>query len=170
MPIDINLLRAEKGGDPEAIKKSQRERFADETLVDQVIEIDEQWRKSNYKMETFKFEFNKLNKEIADKKKASKGQDKCEDLVEKSKAMKKDIEDQLADAEKLDKARNAKLNLIGNVVHGEVPIFKNEDNNEVIHKWGEIPDIKVEDDAKTLGKLHHNQIMDLLNILEMERG
>ena len=83
--------------------------------------------------------------------------------------MEKDIEDQLADAKKLDKARNAKLNLIGNVVHGQVPAFKDEDNNEVIHKWGVTPDIKVGDNAKTLGKLHHNQIMDLLNILETER-
>lgn len=48
MPIDINLLRKEKGGDPEKVKQSQKNRFADETLVDQVIELDEAWRKSNY--------------------------------------------------------------------------------------------------------------------------
>ena len=168
MPIDINLLRAEKGGDPELVKKSQRERFADETLVDQVIELDEQWRKSNYKWETLKMEFNKLNKEIADKKKASKGQDKCEDLVEKSKAMKKDIEDQLADADKLDKQRNSKLNLIGNIVGPEVPVFKDEEQNAVVKKWGDVPELEV--DGKTLGKLHHHEIMNLLGILEMERG
>ena len=33
-------------------------------------------------------EFGKINKEIADKKKASKGKDQCEDLVEKSKEKK----------------------------------------------------------------------------------
>jgi seryl-tRNA synthetase len=42
-------------------------------LVDQVIELDEQWRKSNYQTESLKMEFNKVNKEIGDKKKASKG-------------------------------------------------------------------------------------------------
>jgi len=62
MPIDIKLLRVEKGDDPEKlkasqesierVKKSQRDRFADETLVDQVIDLDEQWRKANYQMET----------------------------------------------------------------------------------------------------------------------
>ncbi len=51
MPIDIKLLRVEKGDDQEKIKasqesiervkKSQRDRFADETLVDQVIDLDE---------------------------------------------------------------------------------------------------------------------------------
>ena len=82
MPIDINLLRKEKGHDPEKVKQSQRERFADETLVDQVIELDELWRKANYKMETIKMEFNSINKEIGKRKKESKGQDKCEDLME----------------------------------------------------------------------------------------
>ena len=103
MPIDINLLRKEKGGDPELVKKSQRERFADETLVDQVIALDDQWRKSNYKWETLKMEFGKINKEIADKKKASKGQDKCEDLLAKSGDIKKGVEEKKQLAVDLDK-------------------------------------------------------------------
>ena len=34
--LDINLLRAEKGGNPDLVRESQRRRFADVTLVDQV--------------------------------------------------------------------------------------------------------------------------------------
>ena len=62
MPIDIKLLRVEKSDDPEKVKasqeniervkKSQKDRFADETLVDQVIDLDDQWRKANYQMES----------------------------------------------------------------------------------------------------------------------
>jgi seryl-tRNA synthetase len=62
MPIDIKLLRVEKGDDAEKVKasqeaiervrKSQRDRFADETLVDQVIDLDDQWRKANYEAES----------------------------------------------------------------------------------------------------------------------
>lgn len=37
MPIDINLIRT----NADAVKKSQRDRFKDETLVDQVVELDE---------------------------------------------------------------------------------------------------------------------------------
>lgn len=84
-------------------------------------------------------EFNKLNKEIGDQKKASKGQDKCEDLVNKSKEIKAAVDAQKLEAEDLDKQRNAKLNLIGNIVSDLVPIFKEEDFNEVKTKWGEIP-------------------------------
>ena len=34
--LDINLLREEKGGNPEIVRESQRRRFADVSLVDQV--------------------------------------------------------------------------------------------------------------------------------------
>ena len=85
MPIDINLLRTEKGGKPDDVKKSQKNRWADETLVDAVLELDDKWRKSNYKMETLKMDFGKTNKAIALRKKESKGTDKCEDLVAVSK-------------------------------------------------------------------------------------
>lgn len=61
-------------------------------------------------------EFGKINKEIADKKKASKGQDKCEDLVEKSKEVKTKIEEQKVAADELAKKRTDKLNIIGNIV------------------------------------------------------
>ncbi len=36
MPIDINLLRVDRGGDPELVRESQRRRFAPVELVDQV--------------------------------------------------------------------------------------------------------------------------------------
>ena len=58
MPIDINLLRVEAGipyswkynfiyigGEPEKIKKSERERFRDDKVIDEIIEIDVKWRK-----------------------------------------------------------------------------------------------------------------------------
>jgi hypothetical protein len=44
MPIDINLLREEKGGNPDLVRESQRRRHADVGLVDVVIELDKRWR------------------------------------------------------------------------------------------------------------------------------
>ena len=71
-------------------------------------------------------------------------------------------------AVELDKQRTAKLGLIGNVLSDKCPVFKDEDNNVVVKEWGTIPDIEV--DGKTLGKLHHHEVMDLLGIVELERG
>ena len=45
MPIDINLFRVYKGGDPEKVRESQRRRFSDPAVVDRVIALDEEWRK-----------------------------------------------------------------------------------------------------------------------------
>ena len=44
MPIDINELRDYKGGDPLKWKKYMEQRFKDASLVDQVLELDAQWR------------------------------------------------------------------------------------------------------------------------------
>lgn len=46
--LDINLFRVKKGYNPEIICESQRRRFANAELVDEVIGLDEEWRKRNY--------------------------------------------------------------------------------------------------------------------------
>ena len=42
--LDINLFREEKGHNPEIIRESQRRRFANVELVDEVIKLDKEWR------------------------------------------------------------------------------------------------------------------------------
>ena len=41
MPSDINLLRVSRGGNPELVRQSQRNRFASVELVDEVIALDD---------------------------------------------------------------------------------------------------------------------------------
>lgn len=45
MVLDLDLFRADKGGNPDMLRENQRKRFKDPGLVDKVIEFDEQWRK-----------------------------------------------------------------------------------------------------------------------------
>ena len=45
MVLDIELFRADKGGDPAKIKENQAKRFSDVTLVDRIVEHDTAWRK-----------------------------------------------------------------------------------------------------------------------------
>ncbi len=44
--IDINLLRADKGGNVQAVKESQRKRAGEKgvALVDEVLLLDEEWK------------------------------------------------------------------------------------------------------------------------------
>lgn len=53
--LDINLFREEKGGNPEKIRESQRRRFANVDLVDEVIELDKVWRQRNYLITNIKY-------------------------------------------------------------------------------------------------------------------
>lgn len=75
MPIDINLFRSEKGGDPELVRKSEAMRCRDGKLVDEVIEIDGEWRKRRHELNQLNKELGLISKEISKKKKESKGQD-----------------------------------------------------------------------------------------------
>ena len=55
MVLDIDKFRPEKGGDPELVKKNQRERFADETMVDKIVQADEKWRRGKLRHTTSVF-------------------------------------------------------------------------------------------------------------------
>ncbi len=45
MVLSLDLFRADKGGYPDAIRKSQKDRYKDPKVVDKIIDLDEQWRK-----------------------------------------------------------------------------------------------------------------------------
>ena len=45
MVLDIELFRADKGGDPQKVHENQAKRFKDVKLVDKVVEADTRWRK-----------------------------------------------------------------------------------------------------------------------------
>ena len=45
MVLDLDLFRADKGGDPEKIRENQGKRYKDATVVDKIIEVDTKWRK-----------------------------------------------------------------------------------------------------------------------------
>jgi len=48
MVLDLELFRADKGGDPSKIRENQAKRYKDVTLVDKVVEHDTAWRKSRF--------------------------------------------------------------------------------------------------------------------------
>lgn len=55
--LDINLFREEKGHNPEIIRESQRRRFADVELVDQIIALDKEWRSRKCIIPGFEYHF-----------------------------------------------------------------------------------------------------------------
>ena len=167
MGLDINLFRVDKGGNPDLIKESIKRRFQDPKIVDEIIEMDQQWRKLRFDTDQANKVINQIQGVISQKKKESKGADPCTEEIAKSKEAEKD-RDLLEKKEKefyhiLEK----KVNTVGNLVHDSVPIDNNEDNNKVERTWGKIPEIKVN---STLGKCHHHEILAMIDGYDPKRG
>ncbi|CAD2088123.1 serine--tRNA ligase, putative [Plasmodium vinckei lentum] len=136
MVLDINLFRTEKGGNPEKIKESEKNRFNDVSNVDKVIEYDEKWRKSIFKLEELKKNINLINKTIGNKKKEDKNAN-VEDLKQKSLSMKEEIPLIQNEEKHLLKQRNTYLAKVGNILSSKVVINNDEEHNKVVRTWGE---------------------------------
>lgn len=121
-----------------------------------------------YDVDNLRKELGIISKAVAQKMKESKGQDKCEEEKAQANAVKEKIELAEKQLEEIEGERTKKLNSIGNLVFEDVPISKDEANNKIVASWGEPSGLKI--DGKTLGHLHHHEVMQCLDIVEFERG
>lgn len=173
MTIDINLLRVEKGGDPQEVRESERRRFRDPGIVDDIIAVDGEWREAIYQMEQAKKEINAVNKAIGQIKKkgaSATSDDKAQEegLMKQSAELKDKVPRLEKTASAADNKRSTLLRKIGNLVHRTVPVFNDEVNNGVVRTWG-VPN-KIEIDGKTPGRLHHHEILAKLCGFETKKG
>ena len=153
---------SDKGGDPEIVRKSQRDRFADEAQVDKVMELDQAWRKQRGGLDTLKMEFNALTNEIKNLRMAKED---ATSQMEKSKELKAGIKEAEVRLVELEAACQEAMGPIGNIVHSSVPISDNEDNNVVVRTVGELR--KPKEGEKLY---NHVDLVQLLDIVELERG
>ncbi|KAG4395510.1 hypothetical protein AAZX31_20G219500 [Glycine max] len=157
--LDINLFREEKGHNPEFIRESQRRRFASVEVVDEVINLDKEWRKRQFELENLRKEFNKINKEVSKLKRA--GEDATK-FISESEETKKSIGEKEVEVRETLNLLNSKLETIGNLVHDSVPISQDEANNVVVRSWGEK---RVEPKLK-----NHVDLVELLGIADTKKG
>jgi len=170
MTIGIELLRKDKGGDPDAVKESERRRFRGPELVDAIIDLDQQWIKANYNTEQKRKEIGKVQNDITEKKKASKGQDKCEDLLAQKKSLEDEAEELQKVSDQLLEARNKKLANVGNLVHDSVPVSQDEEkDNKVVAKWG-VPRNFGGFKYMTNGFRPHFELLEMIGAVEFDAG
>ncbi|CAF1716015.1 unnamed protein product [Brassica oleracea] len=134
--LDINLFREEKGNDPEIIRESQRRRFASVDLVDEVINLDKEWRQRQFEVEGLRSEFNKLNKQVA-KLKISGGD--ASEVIQQAEKNKQDAADKEKEVGDAYAKLKEKLVKVGNLVPDSVPVSNDEADNPVIKVEGEKP-------------------------------
>ena len=164
--LDINDFIKERGGNPEKIKESQRRRHAPEEVVDEIIAMFEDHRKTQYTAATeMGAKINKVQKEMGLNKK-NKG-DPAE--FEKLKAEKDALTKEKQELEDLAKSKYAELmkktKSVGNYVHESVPVSDNEDNNKLERSWA--PE-GVQVEKKDC--LSHHEVLHRLDGYDPERG
>ena len=134
--IDINILRES----PDKVKENLKKRFQEDKikLVDEILKIDETWRKLKYDEDKFRSERNKISKSIAEavkkgnKKEADKLKKEAKEIpekIEKIQVKRKKYEDKIKEI----------LMKLPNMIHKSVPIGKDESEAKVLRKFGKIP-------------------------------
>jgi seryl-tRNA synthetase len=165
--IDLNLLRKDKGANLDVIYNSEKRRYRDTAILDKCIELDKQWREVRANGDTLRMNYSKNNKQIADRKKASKGQDPCKELIEENQGLDIKIQESEKQETELIATLNKLLKTVGNLVHDSVPTHNDEQFNDVVKKWGEPKTIEMIDKP---GGAHHNQLLYWIGGYDSKRG
>lgn len=150
--IDIKFLRE----NPDVVKENIKKKFQDAKLplVDEVIALDAESRKTQQEADELRANKNKISKEIG----SLMAQGKKEDVEEK-KAVVAEQAKRLAELEeiqpKLQEKITAIMMKIPQIIDPSVPIGKDDSQNVEITKYGEpdVPDFEVPYHADILDKL-----------------
>ncbi|KAJ3270095.1 Cytosolic seryl-tRNA synthetase [Terramyces sp. JEL0728] len=181
--IDINLLRVDKGGNPDLVKESQRKRGGEKAvaLVDEVMQLDDEWKKSRFNANEVNKQINDIGKQIAPLAKAKKlDSPEAQALKEKKEeltALKAKLN---TESDEKEKSLNSKLRLIGNIVHDSVVDSMTEDDNKVLEKWwpegrSEADELARKDNLIKNGKgvpglFSHHEVLEKLGGYDPVRG
>ncbi len=132
--LDINLIRQH----PEQVKASEKRRKHDPALVDEVLRLDEQWKKKQKEVEELKHRRNVVSEEINAAKKA-KNELLALKKIKQMKQVAEEIKESEYNAAELLQQRNESVKKIGNVLDKSVPDGKDESENKELKKSGKIP-------------------------------
>jgi seryl-tRNA synthetase len=156
--LDIKFLRE----NPEIVKQNIRNKFQDRKLplVDEVIELDKQYRNALQEADSLRANRNKISKQIG----ALMAQGK-KDEAEEVKKQVTEAADRLAALEKEEEELSEKIKkimmTIPNIIDSSVPIGKDDSENVEIEKFGEpvVPDFEIP---------YHTDIMETFNGIDLD--
>ncbi|KAK9463322.1 uncharacterized protein V1516DRAFT_667449 [Lipomyces oligophaga] len=160
--LDIQMFLEDKGGNPEAIRKSQAARGASVELVDEIINEYKEWTKIRFELDEINKSQNKLQKEIALKYKAKEDASGLLKAKEELSAKKADLVKRETEA---DSQLRAKVYTVGNIVHESVPVSMDEADNSLVRTW--CPE------GVTVEKrdcLSHHEVLTRIDGYDPERG
>jgi seryl-tRNA synthetase len=148
--LPLELIRR----DPDRVRRAAA--LKGETApIDEILELDREWRGHQNVAETIKAEQNRLSKDFA-KSRNEQLKDKLREMAERAKA-------ELAQAEAIKATLDDLLLRVPNVFDESVPVGESEADNVVAREWGSRPDLGFS--ART-----HYDLGEALGIMDFERA
>jgi len=123
--------------------------------IDEILELDREWREHQNAAETIKAEQNRLSKEFA-KSRDEQLKDRLREMAERAKL-------ELAQAEAVKVKLDDLLLRVPNVFDESVPVGEGEADNVVLREWGSKPNLSFA--ART-----HYDLGEALGIMDFERA
>jgi seryl-tRNA synthetase len=127
----------------------------EEAPIDEILELDREWRRHQNAAETIKAEQNTLSKEFA-KSRDDQLKDRLREMAERAKA-------ELAEADAIKAKLDDLLLRVPNLFDESVPVGRSEADNVVAREWGSRPDLGYP--ART-----HYDLGEALGIMDFERA
>ncbi|MBR4179015.1 MAG: serine--tRNA ligase [Bacilli bacterium] len=132
--IDINLIRENR----DVVKENIKKKFQDEkiSLVDEIYDMDKEYRECKSKGDNLRSEKNKLSSSIGELMR-NKKVDEANEVKEKVSSMQKEIEDLEKREVELEALIKEKMMVIPNIIDKSVPIGKDDTENVEVERFGE---------------------------------
>ncbi len=156
--LDMKLIRE----NPEVVKESEEKRGKDPKVINELLKLDEKWRKSRFEEDKLRHQRNKISEEI-NKAKKDKDERKAKELIKKAKEIPEKVKKNKEKTEKLEEEIKKVMLKLSNILADDVPLGKDENENKELRKWGKIPKF----DFKIKG---HADIIEDLDLADVERG
>ena len=156
--IDIKLIRENK----ELVKENIKKKFQNEKLmlVDEIFNLDVEYRNVKLNMDEKRAEKNKLSSEIGSLMREKKI-DEANSIKVKVSSMNNEIDELTKREEELSKIIKEKMMLIPNIIAEDVPIGKDDSENVELKKFGEpiVPEYEIP---------YHADILESINGLDKD--
>ena len=156
--IDIKFLRE----NPDVVRQNIKNKFQDYKLpmVDEVIELDAESRKTKQEADDLRSRRNKISKEIGGLMAQGKREEAEAKKAEVAAGAKRLAELEAKEAE-LDEKITSIMMVIPNIIDPSVPVGKDDSENVEVTKYGEpvVPDFEIP---------YHTQIMEKFNGIDLD--
>ncbi len=156
--IDLKFLRE----NPDVVKQNIKNKFQDSKLplVDEVIELDKQYRAFKQEADNLRADRNKLSKQIGALMAQGKRDEANEVKTQVSNAAKRLAELETLEEEYAEKVKRIMM-VIPNIIDPSVPIGKDDSENVEVQRYGEpvVPDFEIP---------YHTEIMEKLAGIDLD--